>query len=329
MTVNDRNMRFGVGNSSAVEEMQRSIAKVAPFPFPVLIQGETGTGKELVARQIHAFSGRSPLVSVDCTGLVGELFASELFGHDRGAFTGAVSTRIGLLESAGTGTVFLDEIGDLSLELQARILRFLQEKEYRRLGSNQLRSSQCRILAATHRDLATLVEAGRFREDLYQRLKVITLTPPPLRNRLDDLEHLIGYFQSKYSVEFSFDKEVEYALYQYSWPGNVRELEHLTIRLGVMYPGQVISRRELPSNILEVVDSPLSNLRDNCPKPNPDIGRQGSSLRTLQNQQILETVKSTKGRMAEAAAILGIGRTTLYRRLRALGVERGTSAAWT
>lgn len=325
MTVNDRNMGFGVGNSSAVEEMQRSIAKVAPFPFPVLIQGETGTGKELVARQIHALSGRSPLVSVDCTGLSGELFASELFGHERGAFTGAVSTRIGLLESAGNGTVFLDEVGELSLELQARILRFLQEKEYRRLGSNQFRSSRCRVLAATHQDLRALVTARRFREDLYQRLNAIAISTPPLRDRLDDVECLIRYFQTKHSIEFKLDDLAKDALYRYHWPGNIRELENLTIRLGVMLPGQVITRRELPSSITGGIDDRVSNPQGNSRLESSGTPRQELSLSAIQNQRILEVVRSTGGRMEEAASILGIGRTTLYRKLQMLGTERRTA----
>ncbi len=327
MTVNDRNMGFGVGSSSAVEEMQRSIAKVAPSSFPVLISGETGTGKELAARQIHALSGRSPLVSVDCTGLSGELFASELFGHERGAFTGAFSTRVGLLESAGDGTVFLDEVGELSLELQARMLRFLQEKEYRRLGSNQFRSSGCRILAATHQDLRTLVATHRFREDLYQRLNVIVISTPPLRDRLEDLEMLIRHFQAKHSIEFKLGEAARDALYRYSWPGNVRELENLTIRLGVMFPGQVITRRELPSSFAAGADDRVLHPQSNSRQESNDVARQDLSLSALQNQRILEVIQSTGGRMDEAASILGIGRTTLYRKLRLLESERAEVAS--
>lgn len=318
MNVNSRNIGFGVGNSSAAEEMQRSIARVAPFPFPVLLQGETGTGKELVARRIHSMSGRSPMVSVDCTGLSGELFASELFGHERGAFTGAVSARVGLLESAGNGTVFLDEIGELSLELQTRILRFLQEKEFRRLGSNQFRSSGCRVLAATHQDLRALVAAGRFREDLYQRLQVLRLVLPPLRDRISDLRELIDHFKLKHALEFSLDQAATEALHQYSWPGNIRELENLTIRLGVMHPNSVVSRIDLPSYVSSVTTASAINATAYPPESEKLAPSHDCSLRSMQNRHILEVVKSTQGRMEEAASILGIGRTTLYRKLQVL-----------
>ncbi len=318
MNVNSRNTRFGVGNSSAAEEMQRSIARVAPFPFPVLLQGETGTGKELIARRIHSMSGRSPMVSVDCTGLSGELFASELFGHERGAFTGAISARIGLLESAGNGTVFLDEIGELSLELQTRILRFLQEKEFRRLGSNQFRSSGCRVVAATHQDLRSLVAIGRFREDLYQRLQVLRIVLPPLRDRISDLRELIDHFKLKHALNFSLDQSATEALHYYRWPGNIRELENLTIRLGVMHSNSVVSFSDLPSYVISEITESSYNAKAYPSELENLSSLHDCSLKSIQNRHILEVVKSTQGRMEEAASILGIGRTTLYRKLQAL-----------
>jgi DNA-binding NtrC family response regulator len=303
--------------------MQQSIDQIAPYSYSVLIHGESGSGKELVAREIHRTSGRTSFVAIDCTSLTGELFASELFGHERGAFTGAVSGRVGLLESAGAGTVFLDEIGELSLSLQARLLRFLQEKEFRRLGSNSVRQGNCRILAATHRDLRELVAQSKFREDLYHRLQVLSVIVPPLRERLTDIPDLIQHFQEKHNLSFSLSTEALVAMYSYRWPGNIRELEHLTIRLGILHPGSVITSREIAAHLNNGRSSVECRFGTSaCEIDIEEAKESGPSLRDLERIRIHEVLAQTNGRIDEAAAILGIGRTTLYRRLRTL--ERKT-----
>lgn len=308
--------------------MQRSVEQIAPHSYSVLIHGESGTGKELVAREIHRTSGRSSFVAIDCTSLSGELFASELFGHERGAFTGAVSSRVGLLESAGSGTVFLDEVGELSLGLQARLLRFLQEREFRRLGSNAVRQGHCRILAATHRDLRALVAQSRFREDLYHRLQVLTVQVPPLRDRLADIPELIRHFQVKHGLSFTLSSETMVTMYSHRWPGNIRELEHLTIRLGILHPDCLITNHEL---LAHITINPHSNEADSimCASPTESEAAKESrrSLRELERIRIHEVLAQTNGRMEEAAAILGIGRTTLYRRLRSVEKEAAVASA--
>lgn len=246
MTVNNREVTFRiVGSSPVVAELHQSIVAYAPLPFPVLIQGEPGTGKELIARELHRLSGRSPMITVDCAGLSSELFASELFGHERGAFTGAVTDRVGLVEVAANGTVFLDEVGELDLVLQARLLRFLQEKEFRRVGSNRVRTAECRILAATNRDLVAAVRAGQFRADLYERLRVIGISAPPLRERTSDIPSLIDFFSVKHSLSLKLTPAAMGRLYEYAWPGNVRELEHLVIRLGARFSGHPVDEHEV------------------------------------------------------------------------------------
>jgi DNA-binding NtrC family response regulator len=324
LTFNNRetNLRI-VGSSAAVAELRERIATIAPLPFAVLIQGEPGTGKELIAQEIHRQSGRNPLITVDCTGLTGELFTSELFGHDRGAFTGAVAERVGLVEAAGAGTVFLDEIGELDLNVQSRLLRFLQEKEFRRLGSNRVRTASCRIIAATNRNLANAVREGTFRADLYERLRVIEVSSPPLRARDNDIRTLVAHFAKKHGLQVNLSDEALHRMSKYSWPGNIRELEHLVIRVGAMWAGRTVSEHDLPS--LWEIDSFQQNLTTLSdvvqPKHVPDTldtRWEGSALEDVEMRRIMEVVRETNGHLTRAAVILGIGRTTLYRRLQKL-----------
>ena len=324
MTVNNREVTFRiVGSSPVVAELHQSIVAYAPLPFPVLIQGEPGTGKELIARELHRLSGRSPMITVDCAGLSSELFASELFGHERGAFTGAVTDRVGLVEAAANGTVFLDEVGELDLVLQARLLRFLQEKEFRRVGSNRVRTAECRILAATNRDLVAAVRAGQFRSDLYERLRVIGITAPPLRERRSDLQSLIDFFSVKHSLSLKLTPTALARLHEYAWPGNVRELEHLVIRLGARFSGYQVDEHELrcltgnDSYHNHVQPYGSSSRHDNNSAQAASSGF-GGSLAEIEMKRILEVLDQTDGQMGKAAEILGIGRTTLYRRLRKL-----------
>jgi DNA-binding NtrC family response regulator len=307
--------------------LQRRIAAIAPLSFSVLIQGEPGTGKEMIAQELHALSGRSPLITVDCTGLTGELFTSELFGHDRGAFTGAFTERVGLIEAAGQGTVFLDEIGELEPSMQSRLLRFLQEKEYRRLGSNKVRTSGCRIIAATNRNLTNAVREGTFRADLYERLRVIEITSPPLRERCDDLVRLISHFSTKHAMPIDLSLAALNRMREYSWPGNVRELEHLIIRLGTTCAGRAVTEDDLPPqwdadrlypSINRFADG---TLRQGDPD-DPHDRWTGASLEDVKMRRILQVVAETGGHLAKSAEILGIGRTTLYRRLKKIGACR-------
>jgi sigma-54 specific flagellar transcriptional regulator A len=232
--------------------VHRLIEQVAPFDTNVLILGESGTGKEMVARHIHELSGRAahPFVPVNCGAIPADLLESELFGHEKGAFTGALSTRVGRFEFAEGGTLFLDEIGDMSLQMQVKLLRVLQERSFERVGSNKTIRCNVRIIAATHRDLDAAIIAGRFREDLYYRLNVFPLQMPPLRERLDDLpvliEHLVQRQGHCAGRAIQFDQSAMNCLARNRWPGNVRELANLLERLAILFPAQTITAADLP-----------------------------------------------------------------------------------
>jgi sigma-54 dependent transcriptional regulator, flagellar regulatory protein len=240
------------GNSCAMRAVHRLVEQVAPFDTNVLILGESGTGKELVARHIHELSGRSghPFVPVNCGAIPADLLESELFGHEKGAFTGALSTRVGRFEFAEGGTLFLDEIGDMSLQMQVKLLRVLQERSFERVGSNRTMLCNVRIIAATHRDLEAAILAGRFREDLFYRLNVFPVQMPPLRERLDDLpiliEHLVRRQGENAGRHIRLDKGAMSSLARNRWPGNVRELANLLERLAILYPEQTIGAQDLP-----------------------------------------------------------------------------------
>jgi sigma-54 specific flagellar transcriptional regulator A len=240
------------GASKAMRAVHRLIEQVAPFDTNVLILGESGTGKEMVARHIHELSGRTahPFVPVNCGAIPADLLESELFGHEKGAFTGALSTRLGRFEFAEGGTLFLDEIGDMSLQMQVKLLRVLQERSFERVGSNKTIRCNVRIIAATHRDLDAAIIAGRFREDLYYRLNVFPLQMPPLRERLDDLpvliEHLVTRQGHSAGRQIQLDQSAMHCLARNRWPGNVRELANLLERLAILFPAQTITAADLP-----------------------------------------------------------------------------------
>ncbi len=240
------------GASRAMRAVHRLIEQVAPFDTNVLILGESGTGKEMVARHIHELSGRAnhPFVPVNCGAIPADLLESELFGHEKGAFTGALSTRLGRFEFAEGGTLFLDEIGDMSLQMQVKLLRVLQERSFERVGSNKTMHCNVRIIAATHRDLEAAISAGRFREDLFYRLNVFPLQMPPLRERLEDLpiliEHLVQRQGQGAARNIRLDKDAMNCLARNSWPGNVRELANLLERLAILFPAQTITGADLP-----------------------------------------------------------------------------------
>jgi len=240
------------GTSQPMRAVHRLIEQVAPFDTNVLILGESGTGKEMAARHIHELSGRHghPFVPVNCGAIPADLLESELFGHEKGAFTGALSTRIGRFEFAEGGTLFLDEIGDMSLQMQVKLLRVLQERSFERVGSNRTIRCNVRIIAATHRDLDAAIGAGRFREDLYYRLNVFPVQMPPLRERLEDLpvliEHLVQRQGTLSGRQIRLDKQAMACLRRNSWPGNVRELANLLERLAILYPDQTVAAADLP-----------------------------------------------------------------------------------
>ena len=303
---------FGmVGGSPAMQELLNDIALVAPSDATVLIHGESGTGKELVARALHASSARSdkPLVTLNCAALNESLLESELFGHEKGAFTGADKRREGRFVEADGGTLFLDEIGDISPLMQVRLLRAIQEREVQRVGSNQTLAVDVRLIAATHRDLAEEVSAGRFRQDLYYRLNVVTIEMPPLRQRRADIPSLAHYFLQRYGERNrktvqGFTPQAMDLLIHYDWPGNIRELENAVERAVVLLTGEYISERELP---LAITGTPV-----NACSSSDDVIQ---PLVEVEKEVILAALEKTGGNKTEAARQLGITRKTLLAKL--------------
>ena len=307
-----------VGKSAAMLAVYKLVARVANSDATVLVTGETGTGKEQVTRAIHQASPRAkePFVALDCTALPEALFESELFGHERGAFTGAHVQRRGMFETAGAGTCFLDEIGELSLGLQAKLLRTLQEKAIRRVGGNQAIPLRARIIAATNRDLARLVRQHEFREDLLYRLDVMRVDVPPLRERAEDIPLLVQHFLNKYGGKGAapiIAPETMAVLCAYDWPGNVRQLENVIHRAVAVSPSATLFPDDLPPQIRS---GRVPSEQDKNPVMN---------LRQLKKQHVLEVLEKAGGNKLRAAQILGIDRRTLYRILeRADGAEDDT-----
>jgi DNA-binding NtrC family response regulator len=288
----------------------------------VLILGETGTGKEVVARAIHAAGSPGPFVPIDCSALVGPLIESELFGHVRGAFTGAAGAKTGLVETANGGTAFFDEIGELSPDLQAKLLRLVQEKEFRPVGSVERRKTDFRLIAATNRDLAREAEQGNFRRDLYYRLNVVTLRLPPLRERKEDIRGLVDHFLSRYGNRHLITHECLDAMLAYDWPGNVRELENCIQRMVAINSGPLLHTADLPSSLQNHLDARksgrLSAAATAGPAPSTEAYVQMPlfSLTEMERDAIIRALEYTKGDRVMAAQLLGIGRTTLYRKLK-------------
>ncbi len=322
-----------VGNSPVMKKVHGLVAKMGKSRFPVLVLGETGTGKEVVARAIHNMEARGNFVVVDCSSLVGPLMESELFGYAKGAFTGAHNQKLGLLDAANGGTAFFDEIGELPLEMQMKLLRVLQEKEFRAVGGTAQRSSNFRVIAATNRDLAKEVEAGRFRQDLYFRLNVMRLRLAPLRERRDDIPALVAHFLGKYGNGHKLDTEVIKALQDYEWPGNIRELEHTVQQMVAMNSGPWITPVDLPSTVANqslerqfiAAQSPVPSdpyPLTSSPYPSETPGGRHSiiPLAEVEKRAILHAIDYSKGDRTVAAAMLGIGRTTLYRKLKDYGL---------
>jgi DNA-binding NtrC family response regulator len=320
-----------VGQSPEVGAVRRLIEKAARNRLPVLLLGESGSGKEVVARAIHQANPRGQFVPIDCGSLVGTLMESELFGHVKGSFSGAVGDKKGLVELADGGTAFFDEIGDLPLEMQVKLLRLIQELEFRPVGSLQWRKVDLRIIAATHRDLKAEVAAGRFRKDLYYRLEVFVLHLPSLRERREDIPRLVDYFlelaQAAGLPPFRPSREVLDMLQSYDWPGNVRELKHSVDRMAALHSEGALQVSDLPSALQNHLAASaigrLSAAVDSKPAEEFYLAPKSPviSIPQSEKQTIARALAATAGARAEAARLLGIGRTTLYRKMREYGIE--------
>ena len=309
----DQNVGGMIGESAAFQEVLRNIRLVAPTDATVLVHGETGTGKELIARAIHDLSGRSkqPFIKVNCAAIPATLLESELFGHEKGSFTGAFAQKLGRFELAHKGTLFLDEIGEIPLELQSKLLRAIQEQELERLGGNRTIRVDIRLVAATNRNLKEMVDQGKFRSDLYYRLHVFPLTVPPLRERQRDIPLLIRYFAQKYAKRLN--REIEEiptatieALTKYDWPGNIRELQHIIERSVILTSGHVLHVAIPQSTQTGVMQS-------------------GSVDEATDREQVLRALVESGGKVGGtrgAAARLGMPRTTLQARMKKLNIKR-------
>jgi two-component system nitrogen regulation response regulator NtrX len=310
-----------VGESYVMVQLREQVAMAAPTNGRVLIYGENGTGKELVARSIHAMSRRraGPFVEVNCAAIPEELIESELFGHVRGAFTGAVADRQGRFEAADGGTIFLDEIGDMSLKTQAKVLRALQEQVVEPVGSTQRVKVDVRVLAATNKDLPAAIRAGQFREDLYFRLNVIPIFVPPLRARPSDIPLLADYFLAGFAREYgrrpkTLSGEAIADLQLYPWPGNVRELRNLTERLMIMVPGDVIGGQDVAFLNRDAVSGPAAE-----PVEEPLLPLHEARDR-FEQQYIVRALAAQQGNISRTADVLGVERSNLYRKMRAFGI---------
>jgi formate hydrogenlyase transcriptional activator len=319
-----------IGNSAPLRRVLKRVETVAPTDSTVLIYGETGTGKELIARGIHDLSSRraKPFVKLNCAAIPTGLLESELFGHEKGAFTGAIAQRIGRFEVANGGTIFLDEVGEIPLELQTKLLRVLQEREFERLGSSRTLRTDARLIAATNRDLETMVGEQKFRSDLFFRLNVFPVHVPPLRERQGDIPILVRHFTQQFSARMkkaidTIPSPTMDALCRYPWPGNIRELQNVIERAVIISTG--------PSLRMDVGDLkfPKAGLVSEKPASlKPTNGALHSALEETERQQILKALKQSNWIVAGpngAAALLGMNRSTLQVRIRKLGISRGTA----
>jgi two-component system nitrogen regulation response regulator NtrX len=307
-----------LGNAPAIERLRGEIARVAPTEARVLITGENGTGKEIVARAIHALSQRrdKPLIEVNCAAIPEELIESELFGHERGSFTGATSDRAGKFEEADGATIFLDEVADMSPKTQAKVLRALQEGRFTRVGSTRILESDSRVISATNKNLLEEIQKGAFREDLYFRLAVVPLTVPPLRERSEDVPLLANHFLAEAAMRAgkrpkSLSEDALRALRHYSWPGNVRELKNLVERLMIMSPGDRIDVPDLPAEIVESGALPVPGSPATMRDAREDFER----------RFILSALRRNRGNVRKTAEELGVERSSFYRKLKGYGID--------
>lgn len=306
-----------IGKSKAMKEIFKAIGVLSENRVTVLIEGETGTGKELIARAIHYHSSNKnqPLLAINCSAIVGTLLESELFGHEKGAFTGAISTKRGKFELAGDGTIFLDEVSEIPFELQAKLLRFLQEKEFERVGSERSIKSNARVIAATNRDLWQMVKEGIFREDLYYRLSVASIKVPPLRDRRSDIPLLIEYLLKKINSELhrsikGVEEKAAARIMDYDWPGNVRELENVLTRAAIATLGEVILNESVSSLVEE------RELKDEQRDDFSTI----PSLQEVEKEHITKVLQHTNWHLARTSESLQISRSTLWRKIKEYGI---------
>lgn len=312
-----------IGESPAMKEIFRLIERAGPSQRAILIQGESGTGKELVAEALHQASARAdrPLVAVNCAALPETLLESELFGHEKGAFTGAVAAKQGLFEAADGGTLFIDEIGEMPGSLQAKLLRVLENGSLRRVGSIQERKVDVRLLAATNRDLRDEIKAGRFREDLYYRINVMSLELPPLRERVGDIELLVDYFLGD---DWHIEDEALQTMLRYSWPGNVRQLINVLERAKILADNETIRLHELPR---EVIQGASQSAAQPTAVEAVFVSEATDDLSAFQRQKVLAVLKREDFNKARAARALGISRRKLYRLLEKYGLADSGSSA--
>jgi len=323
-----------IGRAPAMEKLYRILSKVASSTHPVLILGESGTGKELVARSIHINGPQAgkPFIPVDCGSLSPALIESDLFGCVKGTYTGVNQAREGLLAAACGGTVFLDEIGELPLDLQAKLLRALQEKEVRPVGSRQSVPINARVLAATNRDLTAMVASGRFRKDLYFRLSVVNIRIPPLRERKSDIlllaAHILERMKRENGLVYTFSDDALRLMSEYDWPGNVRELEHAIERVCALSSGPVLHMADFPTQFQDnrrlIEQETAQETTMEATQMHESAASYGvTSIAAMEKQAILTTVRQLNGDKLMAARLLGIGKTTLYRKLKEYGFEDG------
>ncbi|MCP4076859.1 MAG: sigma-54-dependent Fis family transcriptional regulator [Gammaproteobacteria bacterium] len=311
-----------IGESPAIELLRMQIKQLADSPFPVLIHGESGSGKELAAQNLHSCSLRKkhPFLTLNCAAFNDELLASQLFGHARGAFTGATENKSGFFEEAGQGTLLLDEIADLPIDLQAKLLRVLENGEYYRVGETHPRMAQARVLAASNKDLIEAIDKGLFREDLYHRLSVLTIRVPSVNEREQDKLILLKYFQQQLNQQvsgFELDEGAKQLWVAYDFPGNVRELRNIIIRLSAKYPGQTIKRSVLEQELMQVMSrhgdvNEMDVFRKNLKAEGFQLNEE---LKRIEKEYIKLALQESLNNMSKAASLLGVNRSTLYGRL--------------
>ncbi|HTI73065.1 MAG TPA: sigma-54 dependent transcriptional regulator [Candidatus Limnocylindria bacterium] len=313
-----------IGETGAMKEIFDQIQQIGPTQAKVLITGESGTGKELVAKAIHQLShrARGPMITVNCAAIPASLLEAELFGHEKGAFTGAHERRIGRVEQAQSGTLFLDEIGEVDPSTQVKLLRLLGERTFERLGSNKTQTADVRFLSATNKDLKTLVKEGKFREDLFYRIAVITIHLPPLRERVGDIPALAQAFLTEFAAENGkklqgFGTDAMDAMLRYRWPGNVRELRATVERAVVLSRGEWVMARDLPPEVRDL----QAEIEASAAETERKIGSGKLSLKEAEKQLIIHALKECGGNRTGAAKKLGISRRTLHRKLHEFGLE--------
>jgi DNA-binding NtrC family response regulator len=315
-----------IGTSRQTLEIFEAIKRVAPTTTTIMITGETGTGKELVADAIHYNSPRknNPLIKINCAAIAETLMESELFGYEKGAYTGAVITKPGKFELAHKGTLFLDEVGEIPRDMQVKLLRVIQEQEFERVGGLRTIKVDVRIIAATNQNLLQQVQAGNFREDLYYRLNVFPIDVPPLRERKEDILPLVDYFMDKFNkklgLSVAVDSEVKEMLLRYEWPGNIRELENLIERMMLLAQNNIITLQEIPGEFKTAVDKAIITQTDNSKKPFKDFMR--NHMENVERQMIIKCLEESGGNVTKAAKELGLSRKGLQLKMIKYGLRK-------